>query len=131
MKNLKSIQVPFTVLEVLTREQVRKIKGGSTNQCGVYPNCLSSACTATSGPCIGRSGTCGTTSSTQTCTCAVVCQAYKLLIELLVITLILLLTKMEMGFKPNLIYIYIYIYIRLIDYDAEIAVINNTMYHKF
>lgn len=75
MNNLKLIKVNFAGAKVLTREQVREVTGGGNlRQCGIYPLCLNgTTCFATSGPCEGQMGTCGTTSINQTCTCAVVC----------------------------------------------------------
>lgn len=72
MNNLRLIKVNFAGAEVLTREQLKQIGGGGP-QCGSYPNCTTDPCRATSGPCMGKTGTCGRTSATQSCTCGVIC----------------------------------------------------------
>ena len=72
MKNIELIKVNFAGAEVLTREQLKRIKGRGS-QCGSYPNCTAAPCVATSGPCKDLPGTCGKTIPTQTSTFAVVC----------------------------------------------------------
>lgn len=83
MRKLTLNKVDFAGAEVLTRNQLKNVMGGNEpgtgggggegNQCGTYPNCSTGSCTAKSGDCKGQTGTCGRTSSTSSCSCAVVC----------------------------------------------------------
>jgi len=62
-------------LKKLSREEMRHVLGGvaSPPQCGSPSDsggCSTAACTASSGDCKGKPGTCGGTSS---CMCAAVC----------------------------------------------------------
>jgi hypothetical protein len=62
----------FGIKDILSRDQMKQVRGGSADapQCGNSGSCLTSSCTASSGVCQGKPGTCG---GTTTCSCAAVC----------------------------------------------------------